>query len=124
MKIIWRGRMIEISQGGARSQGGTRQIKKTVKSGNSSAVILPRSWLNKEVRVELIKKTSETILLEVIKVLREHLDLKEIIGIYLTGSYARGEEDENSDIDILVLTKDIDRKMIREGIYNILIISS
>ena len=106
------------------SQGGTRQIKKTVKSGNSSAVILPRSWLNKEVRVELIKKTSETILLEVIKVLREYLDLKEIIGIYLTGSYARGEEDENSDIDILVLTKDIDRKMIREGIYNILIISS
>ena len=110
--------MIEISQ------GGTKQIKKTVRSGNSSAVILPRSWLDKEVRVELIKKTSETILLEVIKVLREHLDLKEIIGIYLTGSYARGEEDENSDIDILVLTKDIDRKMIREGIYNILIISS
>ena len=100
------------------------QIKKTVKAGNSSAVVLPKAWLNKEVRVELIKKNSETILLEVIKILREHLDLKEIMGIYLTGSYARGEEDENSDIDIFVLTKDIERKMIREGIYNILIISS
>ena len=28
------------------------QIKRAVKAGNSSAVILPRAWLNKEVRVE------------------------------------------------------------------------
>lgn len=99
------------------------QIKKTVKSGNSSAVILPRSWLDKEVRVELIKKTPEKILSDVLEILRKHLELKEIIGIYLTGSYARGEEEQNSDIDILIVTKNIDREMIQEGIYNILIIS-
>ena len=36
------------------------EIKKTVKAGNSSAVILPRAWLNQEVRVELVKKSQET----------------------------------------------------------------
>ncbi len=100
------------------------QIKKAVKSGNSSAVILPRAWLDKEVRVELIRKTSERILLDTLEILRKYLELKEIIGIYLTGSYARAEEDKNSDIDILVLTENIDREIINEGVYNILIISS
>lgn len=100
------------------------QIKKAIKAGNSSAVILPRSWLNKEVRVELLKKTSETILLDVINIVKRYIYLGDIIGIYLTGSYARGEEDENSDIDILVITHNIDKEMISEGIYNILLVSS
>lgn len=100
------------------------QIKNAVKAGNSSAVIVPRSWLNQKVRIELLKKTSETMLLDVISITSKYLDLKWIIGIYLTGSYARGEEDLSSDIDILVITKNIDRKIIKEGIYNILIISS
>jgi len=99
------------------------QIKKTVKAGNSSAVILPRAWLNKEVRIELIRKTSETILSETIDILKKPMDIKDVIGIYLVGSYARKEEDENSDIDILVITSDIDKEIIHEGIYNILIIS-
>ncbi|GEM_PF-613450 len=100
------------------------QIKTTVKAGNSSAVILPRSWLDKDVRVELVKKTYETMLLDVINISKRYLDLKEIIGVYLVGSYARKEEDENSDIDILIITSNIDKEMISEGIYNILIVSS
>lgn len=99
------------------------QIKKTVKAGNSSAVILPRSWLNKEVRVELVKKTSQIILLECIDIIDKYVELKEVIGIYLVGSYAREEEDETSDIDILVVTKNTDKEIIKYGIYNILIIS-
>lgn len=99
------------------------QIKKAIKAGNSSAVILPRSWLNKDVRVELIKKTPDIILLEVIDIIKKYIKLDDVIGIYLTGSYARGEEDEDSDIDILVLTRNTDREMISDGIYNILIIS-
>lgn len=100
------------------------QIKKAVRQGNSSAVILPRAWLNKEVRVELIKKTPEIILSETFDILNKYIKFKEIIGIYLVGSYARGEEDENSDIDVLVLTNNIDKKVIHEGVYSILIISS
>lgn len=99
------------------------QIKKAIKAGNSSAVILPRSWLNKEVRAELIKKTPETILFDVINIVKTSIDLKSIIGVYLTGSYARGEEDENSDIDVLVITSNIDKELINEGVYNILILS-
>jgi len=100
------------------------QIKKTVKAGNSSAVILPRSWLNKEVRIELIKKTPEIILDEIINILKKYVELKSIIGIYLVGSYARKDEDKESDIDILVITDGVDKEMINEGIYNILLVSS
>ena len=99
------------------------EIKKAVKSGNSSAVILPKAWLNKEVRVELVKKNPETILLDIIDIVKKYIDLKEIIGIYLAGSYARGEQEEESDIDILVISENIDKEMIHEGIYNILIVS-
>ncbi len=99
------------------------QIKRAVRAGNSSAVILPRAWLDKEVRVELAKKTPETMLIEVISILKNYIKLEEVTGIYLTGSYARGEEKEDSDIDILVVTSNIDKEMIREGIYNILIVS-
>ena len=100
------------------------QIKKAIKAGNSSAVILPRAWLNKEVRVELLKKTPEIILSDVLKIAKEHVDLGEITGIYLAGSYARGEEDKNSDIDILIITKDTDKEMIKQGIYNVLLVSA
>lgn len=99
------------------------QIKKAIRAGNSSAVILPRAWLNKEVRIELVKKTEDVILKETIEILKNHISLKDVIGIYLAGSYARGEEDENSDIDILVITNNIDKELINEGAYNILIVS-
>jgi predicted nucleotidyltransferase len=100
------------------------QIKTAIKAGNSSAVILPRSWLNKDVRVELIKKTPEMILFDSLNITKKHIDLSDVIGVYLTGSYARGEENGGSDIDVLVITKETDKEMINEGIYNILIISS
>lgn len=100
------------------------QIKKTIKAGNSSAVVLPRAWLNKEVRVELVHKTSEMIFSDVSTILAKYTDLSAIIGIYLTGSYARNEEDERSDIDILVITDEFDRELIREGMYSILLVST
>lgn len=98
-------------------------VKKAIKSGNSSAVILPRSWLNKEIRVEIAKKTPEMMLSENIEILRKYIDLKSVIGIYLAGSYARKEESADSDIDILIITENTDREIIKEGIYNILLVS-
>jgi len=85
------------------------EIKKTVKAGNSSAVILPRAWLNQEVRVELVKKSQETILFDTINIAKKYMELKDIIGIYLAGSYARGEESKDSDIDILIISNNIDK---------------
>ncbi len=98
-------------------------VKKAVKAGNSSAVILPRAWLNREVRIELINKTPEIILADTLEIIKKYLCPEEIIGIYLVGSYARGEEDKDSDIDLLVITDDIDKELIKEGIYNILTVS-
>ena len=97
--------------------------KKTVKAGNSSAVVLPRAWLNKEVRVELVEKTPEIILSDTLNIVKEHIPTEKIIGIYLVGSYARQEQDKNSDFDVLVVTDDLDKEIINQGIYNILIIS-
>ncbi|MBU0957396.1 MAG: nucleotidyltransferase domain-containing protein [Nanoarchaeota archaeon] len=99
------------------------QIKKAIKAGNSSAVILPRAWLNKNVKVELIKKSNQEILLETLTMIQNFINPSEIIGIYLTGSYARNEEELDSDIDILIITEDKDKPQIQQGIYNILIIS-
>lgn len=99
------------------------QIKNTVKAGNSSAVILPRAWLNKQVRVEIIEKDNNLILNEVIEILKKHIPLDLIIGIYLCGSYARGEQEDSSDIDVLVISEGVDKEIIQEGIYSILIVS-
>jgi predicted nucleotidyltransferase len=99
------------------------KLKKTIRAGNSSAVVLPKSWLNQEVRVELVKKSEKDILKDVIDIVGSHMDLSEIIGIYLVGSYARGEEDENSDMDIIVLSSNTSKKIIEHGIYSILIVS-
>ena len=100
------------------------QIKTAIKAGNSSAVILPKAWLNKEIRIELARKTPEMMLYDTLGILKEnHVQLNSVIGIYLTGSYARAEEDETSDIDILVITNNVDKEMINEGAYNILIVS-
>ena len=81
------------------------EIKKAIRAGNSSAVILPRAWLDKEVREELVKKTPEIILRDVLNIAGEHIELSEIIGVYLVGSYARGEENDDSDIDILIISR-------------------
>ena len=99
------------------------QIKKAIKAGNSSAVVLPRAWLNKEVRIELVEKTPDIILADVLEILKDKVETECIIGIYLVGSYARNENDAGSDIDVLVVTDDVDLKEIHEGIYNIIVAS-
>ncbi|MEA3330054.1 MAG: nucleotidyltransferase domain-containing protein [Nanoarchaeota archaeon] len=76
-------------------------IKQTIKLGNSAGVILPKEWEDKKVRVELIDKSITESILETL--IDEKL-LKNVIGVYLTGSYARGEETAQSDIDILIVT--------------------
>jgi predicted nucleotidyltransferase len=48
--------------------------------------------------------------------------LKNILGIYLVGSYARNEETRESDVDALVITDEVNKK-IRKGKYEIILIS-
>src|SRR3989344_4240761 len=90
-------------------------IKQTFKLGNSGGVLLPIEWKGKKVAIKLIEKS---ITKEIIEILDERDLLKNTIGIFLAGSYARGEETELSDIDILIVTDDIDRQ-VKIGKYEI-----
>lgn len=94
-------------------------IKQVRGWGNSSGIILPKEWIGKQVQVILIDRTSD-IKKEIFDILGDYL--QDIIGIYLTGSYARGEEDEDSDIDIVAISNNT-KKEIQSGKYNISILS-
>ena len=93
-------------------------IKSTIKVGNSAGVILPRKWLNMQVKVVLEPMNIEK---EVVDILLNKGLLMNVLGIYLVGSSARNEQDIDSDIDILVITDSINQK-IKQGKYEIICI--
>ena len=74
-------------------------IKPIIKVGNSAGVILPKNWINGEARIELIEKPLD-IKNDILEILKPYL--QNIEGIYLIGSYARGDYKSNSDIDIFI----------------------
>jgi|SRR3989338_2759153 len=94
-------------------------VRKIVRVGNSSGVVLPIEWLNGTAKVELVRKP-----LKIKKDILEIIDtyLESVLGVYLTGSYARGEETENSDVDVLVITDNLNKR-IENGKYNIVMVS-
>ena len=94
-------------------------IKKAFKLGNSAGILLPIEWRDKEVSVKLVDKS---ITQELLEILQEKDFLKSTIGIFLAGSYARGEEESDSDVDILVITNNINKNM-KIGKYEITFIS-
>src|SRR3989338_303879 len=79
-------------------------VKTVVRSGNGGAVWVPKSWLGQEVVVILPEKPRLELKERVIHLLEPYL--KEIISVGIFGSYARNEQTKDSDIDILVVTKD------------------
>ncbi len=93
-------------------------IKPIIQLGTSAGVILPRKWLNGTASIELIEEPINPSV-DIIKILEKNLyDIK---GVYLTGSYARNEQDKDSDIDILVITNGIKGK-IKKGRYEIIML--
>ena len=86
--------------------------------GNSAGVLLPKKWLNSQVKIVLQPLNIEKEILEIL--LEENL-LAEVQGIYLVGSYARGEQTIESDVDVLVITNKI-KKLIKKGKYDITLI--
>ena len=64
-------------------------VRKIVRVGNSAGVVLPREWLNGTAKVELVRKPLD-IKGDILKILEPYLE--DISGIYLVGSYARGEQ--------------------------------
>ena len=94
-------------------------IKQTFQLGNSAGVLLPIDWKDKKVKIQLIDKS---ITQDIFEILEERDLLKNVISIFLVGSYARGEETESSDVDILIITDNVNKQIkIRE--YEIVMIS-
>jgi len=94
-------------------------VKPIIRVGNSAGVVLPIEWYGGEARIELIKKPIN-IREEVLSIINNYME--SVLGVYLVGSYARKEERENSDVDVLVITSDINKRIVK-GKYDILLIS-
>lgn len=94
-------------------------IKNAISWGNSSGVLLPKEWEGKEVKVILIDRSLE-IKKDIFRILETYL--QKILGIYLVGSYARGEQTRESDVDVLVITNNLNNR-IKRGKYDLILIS-
>ena len=79
-------------------------IKTVVKSGNGGAVWVPKNWMGEEVVVILPEKPRLEYREKIVHLLEPYLKHVSSVGIY--GSYARNEQSSQSDIDVLVITKD------------------
>ena len=79
-------------------------VKRVVSSGNGGAVWVPKSWLGEEIIVIRPEKPELNIKEKIIKTLVPHL--QDVVAIFLYGSYARNEQEADSDIDILVVAKE------------------
>ena len=73
--------------------------KKVVCFGNGSIVYTPKEWIGREVIITLPQLSLKEEILDLLK-----LHLENIQGIYLYGSYARNEQENDSDADVLVVS--------------------
>lgn len=96
-------------------------IKQAREVGTSAGVLVPRKWLNRQVVVTLFSPSKEQIALDIFDILLKKNLNEEIKGIYLYGSYARGDYDAQSDIDVLVITQKTS-KLINHENYEITLI--
>lgn len=77
-------------------------VKTVVKSGNGGAVWVPKDWLGEEVVVTLPERPRLSFKERIIRILEPHLE--DVVAVAVYGSYARKEQQGDSDIDILVVT--------------------
>jgi len=97
-------------------------IKQARELGTSAGVLLPRSWLNKQVAVTMLLPSIAEISKKAMDILTKYRINDEVKGIYLFGSYSRGDYDLDSDIDILVITGRVNR-LIKQDNCELLLIS-
>jgi len=94
-------------------------IKNTIRVGNSAGVLLPKEFLNTQVKIVLQPLNIEKDVLDIL--LKEKV-LSNVLGVYLVGSYARGEQTIESDIDILIITDSLNDR-IKNGKYDLMLVS-
>ncbi len=85
-----------------------RLVKKAVDIGNGAAVYVPKEYSGREI-ILLLPEGIQEIKQRVLSTLIEFMP--NILGVYLFGSYARNENTQDSDVDILVITKEKDKSI-------------
>ncbi len=94
-------------------------VKEVVRVGNTGGVLVPREWVRGRAEVRLVEEPLE-VEGDVLHLLKPWLN--EVKGVYLVGSYARGEQTARSDVDILVITGKT-TKRIQQARYQLILIS-
>ncbi len=93
-------------------------IKNVARWGNGAGALLPKEWIGNQVKIVLIDRTLD-IKKEIFKILEDYLE--DILGVYLTGSYARGEQEKDSDIDVIAISTKTKKEII-SGKYHVSVI--
>jgi predicted nucleotidyltransferase len=75
-------------------------IRKASEVGNGAHIFVPKEWINEQ--VILIRTPKKPLEEQILELLCPYL--KDVVAVFLYGSYARGEQAEDSDIDILVVS--------------------
>ncbi len=77
-------------------------IRNVTEIGNGAHIFAPREWLNSQVIIIRVSKVNPKE--QIIKLITPYLD--KIIGVFLYGSYARGDEEKTSDIDVFIISSE------------------
>jgi len=83
-------------------------VRKAVEIGNGAAVYVPREYKGRQILIVLPEGIEEIRR----RVLTRLVDfMPNVLGVYLYGSYARGESTRESDIDLLIIVQEKDDKI-------------
>ncbi len=77
-----------------------RIIRQVTEIGNGAHIFAPKEWLGEEVIIVRTPKKNPKE--EILKTIYPYLD--KIIAVFLFGSYARGEQEKDSDIDLFIIS--------------------
>ncbi|MDO8459931.1 MAG: DUF2080 family transposase-associated protein [Nanoarchaeota archaeon] len=82
--------------------------------GNGAHVFVPKEWVGEQ--ITLVRPKKRSLRERILDTLEPYLE--SITGVYLYGSYARSEQEEDSDVDLLIITNK--KVKIREKGFEIL----
>lgn len=91
-------------------------IRKVTEIGNGAHIFAPKEWLDEEVVIIRVPRKNPKE--EILKLVYPNLD--KVMAVFLFGSYARNEQEKDSDIDILIIASE-KFKVNKEGIDVIVI---
>ncbi len=79
-----------------------RIIRKVTEIGNGAHIFAPKEWLEEEVIVIRVPKKNPRE--EILKLISPYLE--RVMAVFLFGSYARNEQEKDSDMDVFVISSE------------------